>query len=82
MKVFHIALYIFPRWVAKRGNQWRFSTARLESSPESKAASELVETVLAMDDFVRFKSMMIKLRADLERALQPIEQDFNVRFAR
>ena len=56
--------------------------ARLESSPESKAASELVETVLAMDDFVRFKSMMIKLRADLERALQPIEQDFNVRFAR
>ena len=31
--------------------------ARLESSPESSAGSDLLETVLAMDDFVQFKRM-------------------------
>ena len=55
--------------------------ARLEADPHSTAASELVQTVLAMDDFVKFKTMMIKLRADLERALAPIP-DFHDRFAR
>jgi hypothetical protein len=58
-----------------------WTLTRRQASPECRAASELVETVLAMDDFVSFKGMMIKLRADLERAMRPIE-DFNVRFAR
>ena len=30
-KIFHIAVYIFPRWVAMHGNLWKYSTARLES---------------------------------------------------
>ena len=30
-KIFHIAVYIFPRWTAKYGSLWKYSTARLES---------------------------------------------------
>ena len=41
---------------------------RLHASPHSRAASDLVETVLAMDDFPTFARMMRHLKADLEGA--------------
>ena len=50
--------------------------ARLEASPGSKAAGELVETVLAMDDFVRFKAMMLQLKEEV------VEEEVMARFSR
>ena len=37
----------------------------------SKAAEELIETVIAMDDFHSFKQMMLRLKADLEGSSLP-----------
>ena len=47
--------------------------------PGSKAASELVETVLAMDDFVRFKAMMLQLK---EEVVEVVEEEVMARFSR
>lgn len=44
---------------------------RLQASPHSRAATELVEAVMAMDDFRSFKQMMVRLKADLEGADLP-----------
>ena len=52
---------------------------RLQASPHSKAASELVEAVLAMDDLLVFKRMMLTLKRELEEADLP--QDARDRFA-
>ena len=48
-------------------------------SRSSKAASELVDAVLAMDNFCQFKRMMLQLKADLDLANLP--QDTLDRFA-
>ena len=53
--------------------------ARLEACPESRAASELVETVLAMDDFLRFKAMMVQLKEDVTEV---VEEEVMARFSR
>ena len=53
--------------------------ARLEASPQSRAASDLIETVLAMDDFVSFKAMMIRLKEDVEDV---VDEEDMARFSR
>ena len=53
--------------------------ARLEACRESSVASELVETVLAMDDFVKFKAMMIQLK---EEVTELVEEEVMARFSR
>ena len=40
--------------------------ARLQACPESREGNDLLETVLAMDDFCTFKAMMLRLKADLD----------------
>ena len=51
---------------------------RLRASND-RSASELVDTVLAMDNFAHFKSMMLRLKADLDGSGLP--QDTLDRFA-
>lgn len=65
--------------LAKLGVPVADFVARLEASPGSKAASELVETVLAMDDFVRFKAMMLQLK---EEVVEVVEEEVMARFSR
>ena len=47
--------------------------SRLQASPDSRVGSDLLESVLAMDDFLEFKRMMLRLKADLELASLPVD---------
>ena len=52
---------------------------RLRSSPQSKSGNDLLESVLAMDNYEQFKAMMLRLKDDLD--LVNLPQDTLDRFA-